>query len=103
MKKVIDGKVYNTETADVIAGWSNDLGGGDFNQCEESLYKTKKGQFFVAGSGGAMSRYSVSCGNNSWGGGEGMELLSEAEALAWCEEHDVDADEIAKHFKVQEG
>jgi hypothetical protein len=32
-----------------------------------------------------------------------MELLSEAEALAWCEDHDVDADVIAKHFKVQEG
>jgi hypothetical protein len=32
-----------------------------------------------------------------------MELLSESEALAWCENHDVDADVIAKYFKVQEG
>jgi hypothetical protein len=103
MKKVIDGKVYDTKTAECIGNWDNGCYGGDFHRCEESLYKTKNGQFFIAGEGGAMSKYSQSSGENSWGGGEGMELLSEAEALAWCEDHDIDADDIAKHFKVQEG
>ena len=103
MKKVINGKVFDTKTAECIGEWSTGGSGNDFHYCEESLYKTKKGQFFTAGSGGAMSRYAKSCGQNSWGGGDGMELLSEAEALAWCEEYDVDADDIAEHFKVQEG
>ena len=103
MKRVIDGKVYNTETAECIGDWSNGCNGGDFDQCSESLYKTKKGQFFTVGSGGARSKYSRSYGADSVGGGEGMELLSEEDALAWCEDHGVDADVIAKHFKVQEG
>jgi len=103
MKKVIDGKVYNTETATEVGSWDNGCNGGDFDQCSVALYKSKAGQFFLAGSGGARSKYSRSCGTNLVGGGEGMELLSEAEALAWCEEHDVDADEIAKHFAVTDG
>lgn len=103
MKRVINGRVYNTETAECIDDWDNGCNFGDFNQCDESLYKTRKGQFFTAGSGGARSKYSHSCGTNSVGGGEGMELLSEARALSWCEEHDVNAGVIAKYFKVQEG
>jgi hypothetical protein len=103
MKKVINGKVCDTEAAECVGDWSNGCNYGDFDQCSESLYKTKKGQFFTAGSGGARSKYSRSCGTNSVGGGEGIELLSEAEALTWCEEHDVDADVVAKYFKVQEG
>jgi hypothetical protein len=103
MKRVIDGKVYNTETAECIGEWSNGCYSSDFDACEESLYETPKGQFFVTGSGGPRSKYSKASGSNSQSGGEGMELLSRAEALTWCEDHDIDADVIAKHFKVQEG
>jgi hypothetical protein len=103
MKRVIDGKVYNTKTAECIGDWDNGCYGNDLDACEESLYKTKKGQFFVAGSGGPRSKYSQSSGSNSWSGGEGMALLSEAEALAWCEDHDIDADVIAECFNIQEG
>ena len=103
MKKIISGKIYNTKTANCIADWDNGVYGNNFNQCEESLYQTKKRQFFIAGSGGALSKYAESCGQNSWGGGEGIELLSAQEALEWCERHDIDADIIVKHFETQEG
>jgi len=103
MKKVINGKVYNTETAEEVGSWSNGCNGGDFDQCSESLYKSKAGQYFLAGSGGARSKYSKSCDQNSTCGSNGMELLSEDEALVWCEEHDVDAEEIAKHFAITDG
>lgn len=103
MKKVINGKVYNTETATQIANWDNGVYGSDFNACDESLYVTKKGTYFVAGEGGALSRWSESCGSNGRQGGEGMEVLTKAEALEWCETHDVDADTIAEHFEVEEG
>jgi len=103
MKQVIDGKVYNTETATKIANWWNGCGYGDLDYCAESLYRTKKGQFFTAGDGGPRSKYSESTGQNSWSGGEGIELLSESAALAWCEDHNIEAEVIAKHFNLQEG
>jgi len=103
MKKVINGKIYNTETAKLIADWNNRCNANDFHVCEESLYKTKKGQFFIQGSGGAMSKYARPCGANSVGGSCDIELLNEAEALDWCEIHNIDADIITENFKIQEG
>lgn len=102
MKKVINGKVYNTETATRIANWDNGCYGNDFNACDESLYKTSKGAFFVSGEGGALSRWATSIGTNGRGAGDGVEVLTPAEAMEWCETHGVDADVIAEHFKIEE-
>lgn len=102
MKKVIDGKVYNTETAERVASYDNGISRRDFGFCEEDLYKTKKGAFFVHGEGGAMSRWSQPSGSNGRCGGSDIEVLSRKEALTWCEEHGVDADTIAANFEVEE-
>ena len=101
MKKIIEGKTYNTKTAEEVAGWTNGLGGSDFRNCEETLYKTKKGAWFICGSGGPMSDWSESNGNTTWGG-DGILVLSESEALAWCESKDVDADVIEANFNIEE-
>ena len=87
MKKVIDGKIYNTETAELLHEWNNDKFTSDFGYCEESLYKTKKGAYFIAGEGGAMSKYARSCGSNNTCGSDGLEVVSEAQAMQWLEEH----------------
>jgi hypothetical protein len=97
MKKVIEGKVYNTETATLIHEWDNGMYGSDFKRCEESLYRTAKGAYFTAGSGGPMSKYAVPVGSNGHGGGEGIEILTKKEALAWLESHGGD-DAIEEHF-----
>ena len=56
MKKTINKKVYNTETAAVVK--TNTVSYfGDPAGYEETLYKTKKGDFFVYGIGGAESKY----------------------------------------------
>lgn len=99
MKKIIKGKLYNTETAESIAVWSNGHFPSDFRHCEESLYKTKKGAWFIAGSGGAMSKYGRSYGNST-GGGEGIQPLTAEEAKAWLEEKDFTA-ELEEHFSDQ--
>jgi hypothetical protein len=88
MKKVIDGKIYNTETAELLHNWDNGHYGNDFRSCEESLYKTKKGAYFLHGEGGPMSKYAKSCGNNSVCGGASITPITEKEVLAWLEEHD---------------
>ena len=90
MKKIINGKLYNTETAKEIDRWSNNLSGRDFNHCTECLYRKKTGEFFLYGWGGPMSKYRERCGD-MWGDGEAITPLTEEEAKAWVEEHS-DAD-----------
>jgi hypothetical protein len=102
MKKVIDGKLYNIETAECIADYDNSYPRNDFHWLQESLYRTKSERFFIAGEGGAMSKYQRSAGSNSWSGGEEIEALTEQEALTWCEEHNIDSDIVAATFKVEE-
>jgi len=86
MKKVIDGKLYNTATAECLAEWSYS-NPSDFNYVSEALYRTRKGQYFLFGEGGAMSKYAESCGENSWGGGSDIVPMDCDEAKAWVEEH----------------
>ena len=94
MEKVINGKLYDSDTAEHIAENDNKLYDNDFSYCKESLYITKNGDFFVAGQGGQLSR---------WPGCGGIEVLTKAQALDWCEKHDVDAYTITHHFEIVEG
>lgn len=97
MIKIIDGKRYNTETAEKIASAGNDLSYNDFNYWDERLYCTKKGNWFLHGEGGAMSRYSKPCGNNGSCGGSEIRPISPGKAAKWLEEHDHVA-ELEEHF-----
>jgi len=98
MKKIIDGKRFDTETADLVQEWDNGCYGRDFCRCEESLYKTKKGVYFLAGSGGPLSKYAIHYENNEKSGSSDIEPISEDEALKWLEDHD-GVDAIEEHFK----
>ena len=97
MKKVINGTLYNTETARKLGGWSNTYNYRDFNYCEETLYRTKSGKFFIHGEGGAMSKYAQTISSNEWSGGEKIIPLSAQNAMKWAEEH-LEADEYERIF-----
>lgn len=87
MKKVINGKIYNTETAELIGEDSYSYP-GDFHHWEAALYRTPRShQYFLAGSGGPMSRFAQSVGQNEWSGGSDLIPLSPEDALAWAEAH----------------
>ena len=45
MKKIINGRKYDTETAKEIGYWSNGYPCSDFNHCEETLYLKKTGEY----------------------------------------------------------
>jgi len=96
MKKVIDGALYNTDTANELGSWNNHQY-GSFGYCEETLYRTKSGKYFIYGTGGARSKYSQSCGNNMWGSGEHIEPVVMTEAVRWAEEN-LDGDEYIAAF-----
>lgn len=87
MKKIINGKVYDTNSANNVGGWDNNRSVTDFDYCSETLYRKRTGEFFLYGEGGAMSKYSVSRGNNSWSGGEMIIPLSYEAAQKWAEKH----------------
>lgn len=87
MKKIINGKVYDTEKAKKVASWYSSYARNDFHYYEEELYKKKTGEFFLYGEGNAASPYSRSCGQNEWCGGEKIVPLTFKEAQEWAEKH----------------
>ena len=98
MKKIINGKRYDTDTAKMLASdsYSNRR---DFGYWCETLYRKNTGEFFLHGEGGPMSRYAVTTGQNEWSGGEKIIPLTIESAKSWAEEH-LDADQYEKIFGV---
>lgn len=95
MKKIINGKMYNTETAKCLASWFN--GSISFDMCQEWLYRKKTGEYFLYGEGGASSKYSEYCGFDQWSGGSAFTPLTEEEAREWAEQK-LDADDYVSIF-----
>ena len=102
MKKVIGGKLFNTDAATSIstASYSN---GGDFCHWFEELFLSPNGQFFLYGEGGPLSRYSVGIGNNTMSGSSTIILMTRDEAGQWCQDNDVDPDIMCYLFDVVDG
>jgi hypothetical protein len=98
MKKVIDGKRYNTETATFVCDCSpRGFYRGDFRYEDTGLYRTKRGNWFLSGEGGPMSRWSRSAGLNSWTGGSGIMPLDSDETRAMLEQHG-NSEDVEKYF-----
>ena len=96
MKQIIDGKKYNTDTATRICDTSNDCSRSDFNFENSDLFVTPRGSYFIAGSGGARSRFSQRV-SDGYCGGDGIIPISREDALAECERHG-STDDIEKFF-----
>ncbi len=96
MKKIINGKLYDTATATLIGSdqYSNP---GDFDYWCEILYRKKNGEYFLCGEGGARSQYSRQTGLNEWSGGETIIPMDVIEAKEWAESH-LDADAYINAF-----
>ena len=97
MKKIIKGKLYDTETAKRLGEYEPIPYRSDFNWFCETLYQKRTGEFFLHGDGNAASKYSRSCGQNERGGDEKIIPLSFSEAQKWVEEH-LDGDEYIEIF-----
>ena len=96
MKKIIKGKMYNTETAEMVGKmWESSP--RDFSFYREKLYRKKTGEFFLYGEGGPASKYAERCGLNEWCGGSKIMPFTEEEAREWAE-RELTADEYIKIF-----
>ncbi len=96
MKRIINGRRYDTETAKLV-GYTSYSTPGDFNYWCEDLYLKRTGEFFIHGQGGPMSKYSQTIGENQWTGGHEIIPLSLSEAKKWAEKY-LSGDEYEKIF-----
>lgn len=100
MKKIINGRRYDTDSAREI--WDASYGARtDFSHWSETLYRKSTGEYFLYGEGGPMSRYAEATGQNEWSGGEMITPLSIEAAQKWAEKH-MPADEYEKVFGAVE-
>ena len=90
MRMIINGKRYDTETATAICRLSEGKPAtpkdeGDLNYEDTWLYRTAKGNWFLAGKGGPYSRWGLAFRMKLIGGG-GLKPLTHEEARALLEE-----------------
>ena len=97
MKRIINGKTYNTETATLICDTSNEYNRSDFKHEDSDLFVTRKGAYFIAGSGGCLSRFARSVSGRIRTNGAGIIPISREDARAECERHG-STDDIEEFF-----
>lgn len=98
MRKIINGKKYDSESAQECGFWEN--GENGFDHYREVLYKKRIGEFFLYGTGGCRTKYGESHGG--WlTSGERITPLTETEAKKWSEIH-LDGDRYEQTFGTVE-
>jgi len=97
MKRIIDGLVYDTEKAEVVADYYYSHK-GDFNYIKEKLYKTSNGRYFLYGEGGPKTEYFENVGNGSYSGGNMIIPLTKEGALDWVERREIDEKKILEEL-----
>lgn len=102
MKKIINGKVYDTATARCIGGICYGLSDRLYGWSED-LYCKRTGEYFLHGEGGPGSKYSEPAGPSETRGSERIYPLSYDDARAWAAQH-LTADEYTAEFgEITEG
>lgn len=86
MRKIINGKIYDTEKAECLGSYDNGNCRNHFSFYEAELYKTKKGNYFIYENGGPNSKCSIYVGGN-YMGGSNIYSVSKEEASQWAEKH----------------
>jgi len=97
MIRVWDKKVYDTTKAEEIAFYDAPIPVNDYNWYTETLYRTKKGNWFLAGRGGPMSQWNESDGFGEMTGSYGIRPLERGDALNWLQSHEM-PDHIIQYF-----
>ncbi len=95
MKKVINGTTYRSHTAQLIVTVPSPFPKTSNNWHETRLYRTQRGAYFLAGEGGALSRWAKRTLNGLIPGA-GIEPLSKVDALAYAKYAGLSLDRYAR-------
>lgn len=86
MYRVVNRRIYETGSAELVATVARS--GGDWTYEFTQLFRTKRGRFFLAGEGGASSRWRQNARvGDGWVEGDGILPLSDEDALVLVERH----------------
>ena len=97
MRKIINGKQYDTEKAKMMGEWANTWNIRDFSYISETLYKKRNGEFFLYGEGGPNTKYATSLPDGFWSSGSKIIPITWDHAKEWAEKH-LTADEYEAIF-----
>ena len=86
MKAIINGKVYDTDTAKHVGSYSYSYP-SDLHYFSENLYCKKTGEFFLYGEGGPASKYCEYIAENRQKSGSRITPLSIEKAKEWVEQY----------------
>lgn len=98
MKKIINGKKYDTDTAKRI-GRREENPTNNLDYFSQTLYRKKTGEFFLLGEGGPRTIYGQPSESGGWRSGEKIIPLSYEDAQEWAEEY-LTAEEYEATFGV---
>ena len=91
MRKIINKKMYDTDTAEFVEVFENTPYRSNAYYFKEKLYRKKTGEFFLYGYGNAASKYCQSDAVGMREPGKKIVPMSEDEAKTWVERYcDVD-------------
>lgn len=99
MKKIINGKKYDTDKAAEVGRWDNGMMPTDMDYIEQALHRKKNGEYFLYSEGGPRTRYARSEGYDRWSSGWAIEPVTYDEAREWAEAH-LPADDYEDEFGV---
>lgn len=85
MKRIIKGKLYDTETALEIGRYDNGALPDKFDWICETLYCKRTGEFFIHGEGGARTIYASSPRPDTWASGEAIVPLTYDDAREFAQ------------------
>lgn len=100
MKKVINGRMYDTDTAKEIGYQCSNIT-DQLDGIQETLYRKRTGEFFLHGDGGARTKYAHQTEGGGWCGGEAIVPLSYERAREWAEDY-LSAEDYEKIFGIEE-
>lgn len=117
MKRIINGRKYDTDTARYVGMWDNGEEYGELGYERSELYRKRNGEYFVMFEGGANTRYARQDGLNGWTGGSAIQPMEFEDAREWAERHlkvdeyeaefgeapEGDDDLVAVTFRITEG
>lgn len=87
MRRIVDGKAYDTETAELLAEFRYGYPGED-DHYQESLYRTAGNGFFLACNGAEDSPYALLLREDIARPGADIVPLTDAEVLRWLEDYE---------------
>lgn len=85
MKRVIDGRIYDTAVAEPVHRWDNGRLDDDLHFEEAILYRTPKGAYFVCGAGGPLTDYAERVDSSTMTAGIDLWAVDKDQAIEWLE------------------